>query len=110
MKKEFLKVVPFKRRLFSFLEMNDRSDLIDVFDEKLKPFPKRMEKDIFREEFQKLLIKNFHCTEVQSKKMFSQIYFWVGKKRSSSLGKDKFKYVSNKKPLQGGSPGLGKKK
>ncbi len=107
-----MKTIRFKRRLFGLLELNDRGDLIPLFSEKLKKLPREGEKEVILKKFEEILMDDFGFSKSQSR-IFSKNVYGVEKHRhkiKSKTLKEKFKNVIGSRPVQGGSPGLGKGK
>ena len=91
----------FKRRLFAFLEINGRADMISFFSEELKN--RKLEEILmtdmgYSEKEVKVFIKGVMTVENQRYKV-----------KTPGM-KDRFKNVKQRKPVQGGSPGLGRGK
>lgn len=102
----------FERKLLALLEINDREDLIPMFTELLSRLPKEIEPRAVEKEFAKLLKRKFSYSETQANCFVHEVMHVdksAHKLRSETL-KDKFKKVTQRRPVQGGSPGLGKRK
>tara|TARA_Y100000816_G_scaffold174522_1_gene125583 strand:+ start:362 stop:652 length:291 start_codon:yes stop_codon:yes gene_type:complete len=90
-----------QRKLFAFLEINDRADMIPFFSEELK-----------NRKLKEVLMTDMGFSEKQVKKFIkgvSNVENQRHKVRTPGM-KDRFKNVKQGKPVQGGSPGLGRGK
>ncbi len=104
--------VRFKRRLFTLLEINGGEDLIPVFEEHLKKI-KGTTDNSFEEKFKQMLMKEFKFSKKESIRFLHGVYDVENyrHKLKSRSPKDTFKFVNRgSRPVQGGSPGLGKGK
>jgi len=104
--------VRFKRRLYSLLEINGGEDLIPVFEEHIKKITGTIDNN-FEEKFKKMLMKEFKFSKKESIRFLHGVYDVENyrHKLKSGLPKDMFKFVTRGgRPVQGGSPGLGKGK
>jgi len=114
-KNKVFNVSNFSKRTYLYLKFHKREELVPVFEKLLSKVPNHLEKDedSFRQWFMEQLQTNLNFTKKQSSKMFGHIQISRYKKLTGGrpvLGKERFKFVLNPKPFQGGSPGLGKKK
>ena len=108
-------VSKFTKMTYSYLKFHKREELIPIFEKFLSKCPNHLETDLdnFRLWFMEQLQINLNFSKKQSSKMFGHILKSRYKKLTGGrplLGKERFKFISNPKPFQGGSPGLGKKK
>lgn len=91
----------FKRRLFAFLEINDKADMIPFFSEELK-----------NRKLEDVLMTDMGFSEKDVKRFIKGIMTIENQRyKAKTPGmKDRFKNVKQGKPVQGGSPGLGRGK
>ena len=120
-KSELFKVSKFRKKMYSYFTSHRRTEVIHNFKKLLRKVPKNMNEDDFRQWFMEQLQIKLDLTKKQSSELYGQIRNsswekykkkrkWSGSGQTATLGIGKFKFVSNPKPFQGGSPGLGKKK
>ena len=96
-----------KRRLFGYLEINPREDLIPYFDERFKKFKNNTSKDEFWVWFKEMFAEkglSLSQTEELIKEIYDTNLSYRSKEASAHL--NKFKHViPSSIPLQGGSGG-----
>lgn len=96
-----------KRRLFGYLEINNREDLIPYFNKKFRKIQRKTSKEEFWKKFKEMFVEE-GLTLSQTEELVKEIYDINLSYRSkeSSVHINKFKHIiSGSKPLQGGSGG-----
>ena len=116
-KSELFTVSKFRKKMYSYFTSHRRTEVMNNFKKLLRKVPKNINEDDFRQLFIEQLQIKLNITKKQSSKLFDDISNypktkrkWKGSGQVATLGAGRFKFVSNPKPIQGGSPGLGKGK
>lgn len=102
----------FLRQLLSMLEVNNREDLIPLFEKHIKKIKGEVDSN-FEDKFKEMLVKNFKFSKHDSSRFLKGVYNVENYTHNlkSRSPKDTFKYVTGGGgPVQGGSSGLGKGK
>ena len=96
----------------ALLEMNNREELIPIFSEFFAKLPRESEQKDIEGGFLKLLQAEFGYSADQSRRFLHEVTHsdrQMHKLNATPL-KERFKNVTQRRPVQGGSPGLGKGK
>tara|TARA_B100000767_G_scaffold209230_1_gene196154 strand:+ start:70 stop:396 length:327 start_codon:yes stop_codon:yes gene_type:complete len=104
--------VRFLRQLLSLLEVNNREDLIPLFEKHIKTIKGEVDSN-FEDKFKEMLVQNFKFSKYDSSRFLKGVYNVENYRHNlkSRSPKNTFKYVTGGgRPVQGGSPGLGKGK
>ena len=104
--------VRFLRQLLSLLEVNNREDLIPLFEKHIKTIKGEVDSN-FEDKFKEMLVQNFKFSKYDSSRFLKGVYNVENYRHNlkSRSPKNTFKYVTGGGgPVQGGSPGLGKGK
>jgi len=102
----------FLRQLLSLLEVNNREDLIPLFEKHIKTIKGEVDSN-FEDKFKEMLVQNFKFSKYDSSRFLKGVYNVENYRHNlkSRSPKNTFKYVTGGGgPVQGGSPGLGKGK
>jgi len=102
----------FLRQLLSLLEVNNREDLIPLFEKHIKTIKGEVDSN-FEDKFKEMLVQNFKFSKYDSSRFLKGVYNVENYRHNlkSRSPKNTFKYVTGGgRPVQGGSPGLGKGK
>ena len=107
-KKETLKM--FKGIIFSRLEKQGKQKLIPLIKTDLKNINSELTNKELNKELNNILYVRLGWSALNRQEFIKEISYPKGQPRRESLGKNRFFKVRGGRPLQGGSPGLGKGK
>ena len=96
-----------KRRLFGYLEINNRDDLIPYFDKKFRKFHRKTSREEFWKKFKEMFVEE-GLTLVQTEKLIEEMYDTSLSYRSkeSSVHINNFKHIiPGTQPIEGGTGG-----
>ena len=111
-----MKRIKFVRQVKVFCELQNRRDYIKEFEPLIEKLPtKKLDEKVLKKEFNKFCQNEHGFSLEESKELYSKIMSARLKSYGlqSSMGKFREKggfKTTNSKPIQGGSPGLGKGK
>tara|TARA_B100000674_G_scaffold280635_1_gene231985 strand:- start:567 stop:902 length:336 start_codon:yes stop_codon:yes gene_type:complete len=107
--------IKFVRHLIKFFELSDSRHLIKDFDDLIKQLPSKglNQKDL-KEKFYEYSKERFNLKDKEIEELYNKI--WLSKDKKLPIKGTDWKEVrksgkyKNQRPVQGGSPGLGKGK
>ena len=100
----------FKGNIFNNLEKQGKHDLISLIKGDLKNIDSNSTLPKLKKELNNILGFRLGWDTLRRKEFIKEISFQTGKSKKESLGKSRFGKVTGGRPVQGGSPGLGKRK